>query len=139
MLAEDHVKFGWALAFCIPLVLAAGAQEAPVPDVAATEAAIKIAPSTLDFGAQSVGTTSPPQTATLTNNGSSQVAVNSIIASGIDFDQTNNCGTSLAAGAHCEIQVTFKPAITGSRLGNLTVIVSALPGVYMISLNGTGQ
>ena len=86
-----------------------------------------------------MATTSPPKTATLTNTGTGEVSIERIIASGIDFDQTNNCGTSLAAGAQCTILVTFKPAITGPRLGNLTVVVSAAPKPYMIALNGTGE
>jgi len=134
------VKFWPAPAVCLALVLAGGARDTTGanPQIAAG-GQLTVAPTTLDFGPQAMATTSPPKTATLTNTGTGEVSIERIIASGIDFDQTNNCGKSLAAGAQCTILVTFKPAITGPRLGNLTVVVSAAPKPYMIALNGTGE
>jgi len=125
------------------LMLTAGAQNqdlnSPVLPQVAGQSQLTIAPTTLNFDSQAVGTTGQPKTATVSNPGSAEVSIERIIASGIDFDQTNDCGTTLAAGAHCTIQVTFKPAITGPRLGNLTILVSAAPKPYMIALNGTGD
>ena len=133
------MKFRPIHAACIFFVLAAAAQDPAHPVSPAAEPALKITPTSLDFGAQSVGAAGPAKTATVTNTTASPITIEHIIASGIDYDQSNNCGTSLAAGAQCAIQVTFKPAIIGPRLGNLTVIADVAPGAFMIGLNGAGK
>src|SRR5271163_3330897 len=65
---------------------------------------VALAPSSysLHFTSQNVGTSSAPQTLTLTNNTTAAVSLN-LIATGANYSQTNNCGTSLAAGASCQI------------------------------------
>ena len=82
-------------------------------------------PVSLSFASQSVGTSSAPQTVTLSNVSSSTVInITSIAVTGSnkkDFTQTNNCGSSLAAGASCTINATFSPVETGSLAATLTV------------------
>jgi hypothetical protein len=78
---------------------------------------ITLAPSTLSFGTS-------PQTATLTNNGTSALTITSISFTGpnaTDFSQTNTCGTSLAAGANCTISITFTGPTSGTESATLTV------------------
>ena len=96
---------------------------------------VVLSPTSLTFGSQTVGTTSSPQSVTLTNKQSSAVTGISISASG-DFGQTNNCGTSVAANSSCTIDVTFSPTSSGTRTGTLTVTDSA--GTQTVSLTGTG-
>jgi hypothetical protein len=96
-----------------------------------------LTPSSLSFGNQNVGTTSAPQTATLSNTGSGPLTINSITTSG-DYAQSNNCGTILAAGATCSINVSFTPTTTGSRSGSLSVSDAAAGSPHTASLNGTG-
>src|SRR5207253_3020646 len=55
-----------------------------------------------------------------------------------DFAQTNNCGTTVAAGANCTINVTFTPTATGTRSGALTVTDNATNSPQTASLSGTG-
>ena len=52
------------------------------------------------------------------------------------FQQTNNCGTQLAAGAVCTISVVFAPTQLGALSGTLT-IYDALR-TQTVSLSGTG-
>jgi hypothetical protein len=73
----------------------------------------------LNFAPQVVQTTTT-QAATLTNSGDASLTIASIATTG-DFTQTNNCGTSLAAGASCTIQVSFTPTVSGARTGSLVV------------------
>ncbi len=83
-----------------------------------------VAPVTLTFGSQLVGTTSTTQTVTLSNSGTAALTITSVAVGGTnggDFSQTNTCGTSLNAGANCVITVTFKPTATGTRSGTVTV------------------
>ncbi len=79
-----------------------------------------LAPSSLTFAGQLIGTTSSAQAVTYKNTGDLPVTITGITATG-DFAQTNNCGTSLAVGASCSISVTFTPTIRGGESGTLSV------------------
>ena len=97
-----------------------------------------VSPTSLTFGTQPVGTTSALQLVTLTNGGNAALSITSISATG-DFAQTNNCGSSLSAGANCAINVTFTPTTTGSRSGALSVSDNAAGSPQTVSLAGQGQ
>jgi Abnormal spindle-like microcephaly-assoc'd, ASPM-SPD-2-Hydin len=80
--------------------------------------AVSLQPPSLDFGAQKVGTTSPPQDVTLTNRGIAPVNINRINITGKNhsyFAQTNTCGTSVPPGGSCTLSVTFTPQTRGSH------------------------
>ncbi|HET9281327.1 MAG TPA: choice-of-anchor D domain-containing protein [Candidatus Angelobacter sp.] len=97
-----------------------------------------LSPASLSFANQAVNTTSVAQIATLTNNGTAALAISSITVTG-DFAQTNNCGSSLAAGANCTINITFQPSATGSRTGSLNISDNSLNGSSQTAaLSGTG-
>jgi hypothetical protein len=99
---------------------------------------VTLSPLSLQFGATAIGTASAQQTLTLTNSGNAQLDIESISASG-DFSQSNNCGASLAAGASCQIEVTFSPSTTGIRFGMLTATDSAASSPQSITLSGAGM
>jgi len=95
----------------------------------------------LTFGNQNVGTTSSPQSVTLTNVGTSSLIVNKISISGSDakdFSQTNGCGSSLAAGASCSISVVFAPKAGGALTASLNVSYKGVGSPQQVSLSGTG-
>jgi hypothetical protein len=73
----------------------------------------------LGFATQHVGTTSPARSITLTNYGSTALNITSIVATA-NFGESDNCGSSLASGASCIINVTFTPSASGSLAGTLT-------------------
>jgi hypothetical protein len=100
-------------------------------------ATVTLAPTSLTFPAQTVGTTSSPQAVTLTNTGSSDAAVANVSANG-DFAATTTCGPTLASGASCAIALTFTPAAAGSRNGTLTVADNAAGSPHHVTLAGTG-
>jgi hypothetical protein len=100
---------------------------------------VKLTPPKLDFGSLPVGTASPLKTATLTNISNSAVTVRDISASGIDFAETNTCPSSLPAGGDCAIEVTFKPAIDGPRIGTIIISTSDPASPQFLVLTGTGQ
>lgn len=104
-------------------------------------AGVGVLPTGLTFGAQVVGTTSAPQVVTLTNNLTTTLTISSIGFTGTnsgDFEQTNNCGTSVNAGASCTINVTFDPAGSGTRTATLNVTDNAGNSPQTVSLSGTG-
>ena len=103
--------------------------------------AVSLSPTSLAFGERLVGSTSTAQTVTLTNSGSASLIINSISLTGAnpgDFAQTNTCGTSVAAGARCTINVTFTPAAAGSRSATLTMNDNAADSPQSVPLSGTG-
>ncbi len=104
---------------------------------------VLLAPKSLNFGNQAVGTKSVMKKITLTNKGS--VAL-SIPAGGItivgtnapDFAQINNCGTSVAPGASCLIGVTFTPSATGVRSAGVSISDNGGGSPQLVALTGTG-
>src|ERR1019366_4780998 len=101
---------------------------------------VAIAPTTLTFAAQPVGTTSAVQTVTLTNAGTTALAINSIAVTGsnsTDFAlPSKNCTTSLAASSSCLINVAFTPTAAGTRTGTLTITDNASGSPQTVTLNG---
>ena len=96
-----------------------------------------VAPASLHFGSQGVGTTSAPQTITISNPAGVSFNITNIVASG-NFTQTNDCGASLAAGAHCTITVSFSPTSTGLDSGAITLSDSTPSSPVAVPLSGTG-
>jgi hypothetical protein len=96
---------------------------------------VSISPTAVGFGAVATGSASAAQAVTVTNSGSAAAPVSSVAISG-DFTQTNNCGSSIAAGGSCTVSVTFRPAASGSRTGTLTVTASGITN--SVPLSGTG-
>jgi hypothetical protein len=106
------------------------------------ELPVTVSPLTLSFGTLKVGTTSAPMNVTVTNNLSSSLTITSIGYKGSnpgDYGQTNTCGSSLAAGAHCTISATFSPKATGSRTATLLVTDSASTSPQAVKAIGTGN
>ncbi len=96
-----------------------------------------LAPSSLTFPGQQIGTSSPAQTVTYTNTGDLALSIAGITTTG-DFAQTNNCGSSLAPSVSCVINVTFTPTASGARSGVVNVSSNSNPAVSSASLTGTG-
>ncbi|MEO8972891.1 MAG: N,N-dimethylformamidase beta subunit family domain-containing protein [Ktedonobacteraceae bacterium] len=104
--------------------------------------AVSLKPTSLSFGNQVVGTTSDPQTVTLTNSGNAALSISNIALSGTnagDFAQTNNCPSTLNNGASCTITVTFTPGATGTRSASVTLTDNAPDSPQNIALSGTGS
>lgn len=98
--------------------------------------------SSLVFPSQPVGTTSPAETVTFTNSSGSALSISGISITSADsgnFGQTNNCGSSLAGGASCSINVIFTPTGHGSASGTLSVTDNAGGSPQSVSLSGSSQ
>ena len=98
-------------------------------------------PFHLDYGQQIVGTSSPPQTASFYNAGSTPI--NSVTVSigggdSKDFTQTNNCPSSIPAGGSCQIQAVFTPTVIGNRKAKLIVTYSGRSSPQSVLLTGQG-
>ena len=94
-----------------------------------------------NFPAQNVGTSSPAETLTLTNNQNSTLTYTMTISG--DYSAVGNgstpCNGTLAAKAKCTYGVTFTPTTNGVIKGALTVTYSGSGSPASSGLSGTGQ
>jgi hypothetical protein len=96
-------------------------------------------PLYLSFSPQLMGTTSASKAVTLKNTSSSTVTMNSITATGNYAVASNTCGSGLAAGATCTVNVIFQPSIGGALTGSLAISDSAPDSPQTVALSGTSN
>ncbi|MDQ2839733.1 MAG: choice-of-anchor D domain-containing protein [Acidobacteriota bacterium] len=98
-------------------------------------------PASVNFGSQTVGSTSAPQNITLSNTGSSYLAITSIAVTGSnsgDFLSSNTCGTIVASGATCTISVSFKPSLVAAEAASISIAGNEPGSPLSVGLAGTG-
>jgi hypothetical protein len=110
-------------------------------------AEIPAAGETVAFGSQARGTTAATQTVSLQNYGSLPLTLTGLAVTPASFAQTTGAAsdctatTVLAAGASCQLRLTFTPAAGGAVTGTVTITDNALNkagSTQVISLTGTG-
>ena len=102
---------------------------------------LTLAPPGLSFAPQLVGTANGSQPETVTNTGSVPVLINGVALAGTnaaDFSQNNNCGSSLAAGANCAINVSFTASQVGPSSASITITDSTVGSPHSVALSGVG-
>jgi hypothetical protein len=111
-----------------------------VQSIPAVVSSVTLAPASLTFTSQTVGTTSPAQTLTLTNGSNVALGITGITVTGTnpgDFAETNTCPASLPISADCTISVTFQPTAAGTRTAAISVADSTTGSPQTAVLNGT--
>jgi hypothetical protein len=110
-----------------------------------TQGGVSLTTAGHNFGTVTVGTTSATYGTELSNSTATAETI-SVIGGSAPFHMVTNCGTTLAAGASCELEFTYQPETTGTSSGTVpfsgspTVITSGgapLPNGG-ITLTGTG-
>jgi len=106
--------------------------------------AVKVSPTSLNFGTVKVGTSSSPKTVTFQNAGSTPLAITSVTFTGAnnDWTQTNTCnfpGGSVPANSTCTFSVVFTPGGTGARSATMNIGNGDPTGPQHVSLSGTGN
>jgi hypothetical protein len=106
------------------------------------KAKLTVAPASLSFDPQDVGTTSKSKTITLTNSGSADLRLQAASFAGgsKDFPLTNDrCSNkTIKANASCGVDIAFAPLTTGSPTTKLTFANSAGPALE-VTLTGTAS
>jgi hypothetical protein len=97
---------------------------------------VTLTPKTLNFGSQSVGSTTI-KTVTLTNDQNKSLNISSKTAP--TGYKVSGCGTSVAAFSSCSLTVTFHPLATGSFKGMLSVKDGAGNSPQTVSLSGSAH
>ncbi len=103
-------------------------------------ATASMVPSSLDFGSAPVGIARGSQSIALGSTGGAALAISSIGISGTnssDFTETNDCGTSVAAGSSCTIIVTFNPSAPGTKSASVVINDNASNSPQTVPLSGT--
>lgn len=101
-----------------------GTQTVLLTGTGAAQATDTLSAASLLFPATAVGTLSATQALTVTNSGGlplESIAF-SILGTPVgQFQESDNCGTQLAAGASCTLQLLFSPTQVGTLTGTLAV------------------
>ena len=103
--------------------------------------AVGLSRTTMTFGDRLIGTTSAAETTTLKNTGGLPLNISNVAINGMntgDFEQTNNCGSSLRPGFTCKITVVFKPTQIGPRSAFVSITDDAAGSPQQVALSGTG-
>lgn len=111
------------------------------PSTTTSSPAVSLSPTSLTFGTRDTGTTSAPQSVTVTNTGSASLFVNSAaVPNTLDFTEVDDgcSGLTLAAGASCSVSITFSPSQAGTRTAAFTLTDNAPGSPQTVPLSGTG-
>ena len=101
-----------------------------------------VAPASLTFGTQGVGTTSAAQTITVSNTGTANLLVSGVTLGGTNANQfatTNGCAAPVAPAASCTIGVTFTPTSAGAKSASVSIAHNAAGSPSAVTLGGTGS
>src|ERR687887_1985061 len=111
----------------------------PPPPAAAP--AVTFTPTSLTFADQAIGTTSAPQSITVTNTGNASLFINSAaVPNTLDFTEVSDgcSGLTLAAGTSCSVSITFSPTLSGTRSASFTLTDNAAGSPQKVPITGTG-
>jgi lactonase family protein with 7-bladed beta-propeller len=101
--------------------------------------AVTLVPGSVLFPTTTQGTTGIPQNVSLTNSGSANLNIFSVLLGGAnpnDFALANNCIGPLAVNASCTITVTFAPLAAGGRTATV-ILTDDAPGLAQtLALSG---
>jgi hypothetical protein len=103
--------------------------------------AVSLSHTSVYMGTEYVGTKSTPAAVVLKNTGSGTLSISSMVVAGVNgsnFPITNNCGSSVAAGASCTVTIYLQPTAVGTRSGEVIIYDNAGSGSQTITLTGTG-
>ncbi len=119
-----------------------GASPQIVP-MTGTGTVVTLSRSSITFPPQSTGTTSAPQSVTLTNHGTTALHINGIGLTGTNSGDFlisfNTCPPDLVANANCTVSVEFQPTATGTRTASLAFSDNGGASPQLVKLTGTGQ
>lgn len=102
---------------------------------------VSLNPTTLDFGTQTTGGIYPSRRVRLSNGGTADLAISSIVVAGTGFADVSAapCPATLAPGAGCDIDISFAATAVQSYSGTLTVTSNAAGSPHVTVLKGVGS
>jgi hypothetical protein len=103
--------------------------------------AVSLAYTSIFMGNEYVNKEGSPFLLTMSNTGTGPLSISSMEVAGTDstmFPLTQNCGTSLAAGASCTLTIYFEPTGLGSFDAEILIYDNAGSGEQTVNLTGGG-
>ncbi len=98
-----------------------------------------INPTSLSFGSITTGTSSAPQTVTITNTGNANVTISSITLSGGGYSMTGGTApVTLSPSQSLTLSVMFDPTVAGTASGSISIASNATGSPATVTLSGTG-
>jgi hypothetical protein len=98
-----------------------------------------LSPSSLSFGLVAVGSTSAPQTVTVSNPGTLPLTITNITSSNPQFAVTSApLPITVPAGGNTTVDVTFSPTSLGAQSGNIVFTHNAPGSPTSLPVSGTG-
>jgi HYDIN/CFA65/VesB-like, Ig-like domain len=131
-----------AIASLLAIALVVAGCASVTPKSASTQpgpvAALQVTPSSISFGNQTLQSTTT-ENVTIKNTGNINVTINGITVVGAGFGySTLSPGSTLTPNQSVTFQVWFRPQVSGSAAGNISVLSSNLSTPASISVSGTG-
>jgi len=99
---------------------------------------VTLSPISLSLGNEALNNTSAAKPVRLTNTSTGLLNISSIAPNGDFAISSSTCGTILAAGKTCKVNVTFTPTQLGARTGTLSFTDDASNSPQTVALSGTG-
>jgi phospholipase C len=105
---------------------------------------VNIAYPGLGFPLLTYGTGTLTKPVTLTNSSTSSLSISNVQVIGGAFSQTNNCGSTVLAGANCTFNISFKPTTasalreTDAYYGDLVIYSNDPASPTQLRLSGSG-
>jgi hypothetical protein len=99
--------------------------------------AVTLSANSLSFPNEAPGGASPAQPVTVTNSGAAALSI-SVITVPANFQEIDDCGSQVAVGAQCTINITFAPTTTGNSQGAVTIVDNAPGSPHSITLTAQG-
>lgn len=104
-------------------------------------AAIRVAPTSVDFGSVATGRSSSDRSFTISNAGTASTSVPTVELRGVQATQfsivSNGCTSALAGGTDCTVTVRFSPTSLGLKTATLNVSATT-GGSGSADISGTG-
>jgi 6-phosphogluconolactonase (cycloisomerase 2 family) len=101
--------------------------------------AVTLIPGNVSFPAITQGTAGAPQNITVTNSGTANLNIFSVVLGGAnlnDFNMNNACASALAINVSCTISITFAPLGAGQRTATVTITDDAPGSPQTLALSG---
>ncbi len=119
-----------------PATIALAGTGVPVP-----APQVSLTPASVDFGTQTIGGIFPARTVRLDNTGTADLVTSAITVQGTAFGvDASACPATIAAGAGCDLAVSFAPTSAGTDLtGTLQVTSNAAGSPHSVALRGRGS
>jgi predicted dienelactone hydrolase len=128
------------------VTLTAASATEPSSSVAAsvtlTNGSVSLVPADMTFEGCSNRCPVPPQVAVLMNPGPAALSISGITIGGTyasDFAETSTCGKTVAAGASCNISVTYTSGVKGTHTAVLSIADNSPDSPQQLHLTGVNK